>query len=399
MAPALVVFATAYMALLCFINTTWGGAARFVSLVDGAVIVSAMILALQGQTPRLLVPLMVIAVNFLLLGVVIGGLNIKAVRDVLAPLAFLALGWRYGTMDGAKRAFYAISVLVVAFGIFEYALKADYVRYFNVLQFYIDRGVLNEESARYTTDSLFVSGTRGAARNMLPFLGQHRVASIFLEPVSMGNFGAIAAAFALSLGAREQRAAWVAAIIAAFAVIMADARFGAVTVILMVVTRFTVPRRWTAIAVLAAPIAAMALLFVMGSTGIGTGDDLPTRLAASGRALMAMDIVQLLGAGREPLLTQDSGYYYALRSFGLVFCVVAWIAFAASPAPGSQSRRFKLLMGLYMALLLCVSGASLFALKTSALCFFLVGALAAADGAPWRAPARHVRLDAAAQPA
>jgi putative polymerase len=137
----------------------------------------------------------------------------------------------------------------------------------------------------------------------------------------------------------------------------------------------------------------------MGSTGIGTGDDLPTRLAASGRALMAMDIVQLLGAGREPLLTQDSGYYYALRSFGLVFCVVAWIAFAASPAPGSQSRRFKLLMGLYMALLLCVSGASLFALKTSALCFFLVGALAAADGAPWRAPARHVRLDAAAQPA
>jgi putative polymerase len=143
----------------------------------------------------------------------------------------------------------------------------------------------------------------------------------------------------------------------------------------------------------------MALLFVMGSIGIGAGDDLPTRLAASGRALMAMDIVQLLGAGRETLLTQDSGYYYALRSFGLVLCVLAWVAFAASPAPGVQSRRFKLLMGLYMALLLCVSGASLFALKTSALCFFLVGALAAADGAPRRAASRRMRLEAAVQPA
>ena len=42
-----------------------------------------------------------------------------------------------------------------------------------------------------SSDRLFISGMRYEGRTLLPFLGEHRVSSIFLEPVSVGNFGAI----------------------------------------------------------------------------------------------------------------------------------------------------------------------------------------------------------------
>jgi putative polymerase len=44
-------------------------------------------------------------------------------------------------------------------------------------------------------------------------------------------------------------------------------------------------------------------------------------------------------------------------------------------------QRFQTFAGLYLALILCVSGTSAFAFKTSALLGFLLGSLAA-DGAP-----------------
>ena len=74
--------------------------------------------------------------------------------------------------------------------------------------------------------SLFVNATRFQARTLLPFLGEHRVSGIFLEPVSVGNFGAIAFAWVLL---RDYRRVWVfiTKILAILTIlVLADARFG-----------------------------------------------------------------------------------------------------------------------------------------------------------------------------
>ena len=73
----------------------------------------------------------------------------------------------------------------------------------------------------------------------------------------------------------------------------------------------------------------------------------------------------------------DSGYAYALANFGLPMCVLLWLAFVAFPARNEPALRFKLLLGVYACALLCVSGSSLFSLKTAALAWFALGALSA----------------------
>lgn len=378
-----VVAASVYLAVLCFFNTTFGEGASYLAIVDGGIVGLALVLALRGLGPILLMPLLLLALNFLFIAVFSGETNVKAVRDLLAPLAFVTLGWRYGGMDGARNALLAVSTLVILFAVFEFFFTSQYVRYFNVLQFYIDRGVVDTQQSQYVQNSLFVSGTRGDARSLIPVLGQHRVSSIFLEPVSVGNFGALAAAFALSLGRRQQRLAWFSAGVSAFAIIMADARFGAMCVVFFLLARFLLRLKWSGLVVALSPIAAVTMLTAMAAMDFGKGDDLPTRLALSGRAIVAMSAEDLFGIGVGPMTTLDSGYYYALRSFGLVLCLLAWLAFVALPAPGRQSQRFKLFLAIYMTLILCVSGTSLFALKTVGLGFFLFGALAAADGLVW----------------
>jgi putative polymerase len=45
-------------------------------------------------------------------------------------------------------------------------------------------------------------------RNLLPFLGNHRVSSIFLEPASAGNFGIIVFMWALVRSLMERRIFW-----------------------------------------------------------------------------------------------------------------------------------------------------------------------------------------------
>jgi putative polymerase len=313
-------------------------------------------------------------------------------------LAFLALAWRYGGIRSAKTVFYTVSAIVVVFGLYEYFAAEDYTKHFNILRFYIDRGLVSEQQAQWVDGSYFVSATRGAERMLFPVLGQHRVSSIFLEPVSMGNFGAIAAAWALSLDVRQRRMAWVAAFVAVFALVAADARFGLFCVIAFLIARFAILRQWTNAAVIVLPIVTLVLLFIMGALNIGQGDDLPTRLAGSGRALAAMSPAELFGFQSDRLSTQDSGYYYIFKTFGLLFFVLTWLGFAATPSPGPQSQRFKLYLAIYMALLLCVSSTSLFALKTAALAFFLYGSLAVSEGLAQTARAHGAALRTALAP-
>jgi putative polymerase len=138
------------------------------------------------------------------------------------------------------------------------------------------------------------------------------------------------------------------------------------------------------------PLIGIALLIGFALSDVGQGDDLPTRLAGSGRVLMEMSPAALFGLSSYDITTVDSGYAYAFSALGLPFCVALWTAFVLLPAPNAEAQRYKVLLGVYIAALLCISGTSLFALKTAGLGFFILGAFAA----PRTAPSPVVRLHA-----
>src|SRR5262249_30738275 len=155
----------------------------------------------------------------------------------------------------------------------------------------------------------FVSGAREGERMLMPFLGSHRVSSIFLEPVSMGNFGALAFAFALSLGRSHWRTAAAAAAIGFVAITLADARFASMAVLFFLLARL-VPAKWRQVGLVLLPLIAIGLLIGFGLSDLRHGDDLPTRLAGSGRALLEMTPRALFGLAPSSD-TYDAGYAYA----------------------------------------------------------------------------------------
>ena len=107
-------------------------------------------------------------------------------------------------------------LLALGAALFEWLALDTYLHYFNVIQYYVARGTetsLQTDSANGlfmrgtdTAAGLFINGTRFEGRTLLPFLGSHRVSGIFLEPVSVGNFGAIAFAWVLL---RDRSRVWI----------------------------------------------------------------------------------------------------------------------------------------------------------------------------------------------
>ena len=376
-AIGLVVAASLYTAVLCLINThVMTVSNALVAVFDGAILLTALALALRGGPRWLWMLLAALAVNFLALALLSDRFELKAVRDPLVLVTFAALGWRYGSFAHARAAFFILSGIVLAIGVFEWLAPDAFTQMLNVLQFYNARGMVDAQDLERLDSAFFISGERGGERLLFPLLGTHRVSSIFLEPVSMGNFGALALVFALSLDRTHWRSALAAALVAAVAIVLADARFASMVALLFLVARM-LPAGWTRAGVSLLPLIAIGMLFAFAFSTVGEGDDLPTRLAGSGRTLLAMDPAIVFGLSAHEVVTYDAGYAYAMSAFGLPLCIVLWGAFVAAPAPTRQAQRYKLLLAVYMCALLCISGTSLFALKTGALGFYIFGALAA----------------------
>jgi putative polymerase len=376
LAIALVLVAAFYMAVLCFINTNVTDVSNStIAVADGTIVVTALLLALKTSSPWPKVVLAVVALNFLLLALVKGSFDPKTLRDPLLAIAFVMLGLRYGGFERARRAFFIVSGVVLAVALFEFLAPRAYTGLFNIIQFYAARGMVDANQIQHLDSAFFISGARTDGRMLLPFLGDHRVSSIFLEPVSMGNFGALALIFALSLDRGHWRTIAGAAAVGIITIVLSDARFGSLAAILFVLARL-LPLSWMRISLPFLPLIAISVLLAFAWSDIRAGDDLPTRLAASGRVLLDMSPSTIFGLSSYERTTFDAGYAYAFSAFGLPLCALLWAAFVMLPAPSRTAQRFKILLGLYMCALLCISGTSLFALKTAGLVFFMTGALA-----------------------
>lgn len=357
--------------LLCFVNT------RVLPVRDSYVmgvemiLIGAAFLALVGRRLDIYLILFLYLSYMMLLFALRGAMDLKAVRDMLVPVAFYLLGTRVSDIRLADLLVLASAAIVIFFGLFEYLLTEFYLDNFNVLGYFLARGSLLPEETFGATRGLFISGIRPEPRTLLSFLGQHRVSSVFLEPVSAGNFGVIAYAWALFRS--DMRGRWVTMGLALATIVLADARFGFYTCILLTLLvpfyRFVPRPIW-----LVAPFLMLAIIAVYGlSTGTDGGpNDIGGRLRVTASILTQLDLPIVLGVATTDLFTADSGLAYTLTKFGLLGFVGLWALFIYAPMKSPTAWTFHSMVIIYLLLLMLISN-SFYSIKTAALLWFLLG--------------------------
>jgi putative polymerase len=369
---------------LCFVNTNVGGAGNSAVIGCEVVIILAVLLytfPAIGYSRFLVIGS---AVLFLIALAAVralqgGAIDIKPVRDLLIPVAFFLLGTCASDLRNADRIVRAVVTIVIVVGIFEYFFPDIFTRFFNVAGFYMERGVMGAKDVQQSSN-LFVSGMRpeGASggRGLFPILGNHRVSSIFLEPVSAGNFGIVVFIWALVRSLMERRIFWGLFASAALVIVMSDSRFGANFCAICLLLALLPAAIRTAIVAVLPLFALLVLLLLPGplSAYYGVDNGFIGRIILSGRILERFDALNWLGLRAPEFITSDSGYAYTLGGFGIVGILFFWTILMLLKGSGKRFYLMRDLAGAYFATLLCISN-SPFTIKTGALLWFLTGVL------------------------
>jgi putative polymerase len=362
--------------VLCFVNTRLMGIGESqVMLMELAIIGTAFLVAADRRAGFYLV-LFIFTTYMLLLFALRGQSDLKALRDIFIPVIFYAMGSRLANIKLADELLIWSSVIVLVFAFFEYFFLPVYLQWFNVLGYYISRGTVTAADNFGATTGLFISGNRPEPRTLLAFLGQHRVSSVFLEPVSMGNFGAIV--FAWAIFRRGWGGRWFLFTAAIFMVILADARFGLFTCLLMAALSplfRIIPRTvWMVM-----PMLFVALVAAYGqASGVHGGDNsLSGRIDVTAYIISNLSLSVVLGTEMSASFTADSGMAYALTKFGLFGFPALWALFVFQPLRSPQAWKLLSMIGLYLVLIMVISN-SFFSIKTAALMWFITGTAASA---------------------
>lgn len=377
---ALVVAATLFNAGLAIINAQVKPLTSNVVILCEVVIVTIAHIHILRHFERTMVKWYFLALVFGIFAIFrIGAtdnVDAKYFRDILVIITFILLGM---TSD-SRRAIQIILTLEIAvvLGILlEATCVQCYGDLFAVKDFYVTtRGVGESEFTNLTSD-LYVSATRPEER-FLPFFDLHRLSSIFLEPVSLGNFVVIALSFTMAFwshfgtGLRVFSAA--AFLLMIFACDGRLASLGSIAIIAMSLGHRFLPRH-TGLLFLPA-VTALAL----GATayfGLKPGvDDLSGRIAYTSQLISSLTPLDYLGVSDRLLEPSvDAGAVYLTITQSLFGLIGLWVftTFAATEISPEQ-KIYKNGVLLYLALTMMVSY-SFLSIKTAAPLWFAFGVL------------------------
>jgi putative polymerase len=379
----IIIAAISFNFILCFLNTNLGPVSSLhvigseLLIISAAFLCSIQVMALKhfvliGGTFLYLLTLALIRAA----GAPDGAFDVKIIRDFMIPIAFFLLGARVQDTKTADLVVTFIAVIVTAIALLEYFFLDAYLRYFNVIGYYVARGTVETIQTEFLSTNLFVSGIRPEGRSLFPFLGDHRVSSLFLEPVSPGNFGVIVFFWALVRSQFEKRLYSSLFVMALFLIVMADNRFGAALCISALAMNFLL-MRYSYYLVLGLPLiyvcGLLGVLFVFAD--VTPDNSFLGRIIASAQTFSSLDIWNLMGIQDTASWVGDSGYTYLFTKIGLLGFAAFWLIFMTLPGAKTQFSAFRGFAGLYIATSLCVS-TSPFSIKTAALLWLLLGVLA-----------------------
>ena len=404
---ALVIWATVFNALLAIANAHGhklppAAVIGAESLTTGA----SLALAALRYRPEMRVWWVMIGVLIMMFSfqsLYLVSLQAKNVRDVLIIPTYILLGI-VTPKKYLNRTVCIVHALVILVGFYE-ALDTDgYAKLFDVQSYYINTRGYEEDNFWNKQSELFVSAVRPGDRIFLPFLDLHRLSSIFLEPVSLGNYCTI---ITIYICARFRQLDWRSLLFLVagnvLVLIGCDGRLAAMSSLVIVIAALIAPYTPRGFAILYLPITLAAAFMATDLLGLHAGpDDLPGRIAHTVELLRHYDIEEFfLLSDRFVWLAVDSGIAYLIMTQTVVGFVLIWsfIVFGASERRADQVR-FTHAVIVYLCLALMVSF-SILTIKTAALLWFMQGILQRVEepgGAARPLASRRLRRRAAASP-
>jgi putative polymerase len=297
---------------------------------------------------------------------------------MVIPIAFFMLGIRADSVRLADALVRISAAIVLGVGLAELLFPDQFTKVLDIAKFYVNRGAMVSDQAQLSSN-LFISGMRPeqlGGRNLLPFLGAHRVSSIFLEPVTAGNYGVLVVVWGLVRSLTERKLFWGMGAAGAAIVVLADSRFGAVFCVAALILALMPSFLTTAVAIVL-PAVALAGIFVAESEmamSHAAGNGFASRLLLSASFLDRLSIANLFGVQSPSFTAYDSGYAYLFCGVGIVGALGFWLALWSLPSGSASFTMFRNQIAAYYAALLCVSN-SAFTIKFASLLWFLAGVL------------------------
>jgi putative polymerase len=371
--------AALYQLGLCFVHThLFPMRTSIVALTEFILYAGCLFIVARRVQIEFIAVLALIASYLFLMALVRNALDFKGFRDILIIVLFYWLGRTMGSIEMGDRILKIVIVLVLLFGFFELFFLNQYSRVFNVFSYYVNQGGL-AGATNWAGSSLALNGMRpeGIGRTILPsLLGNHRVSSIFLEPVSLGNFSVIIAAWGLAKPREQWRQMLFYLVMAGIMITLADSRYGMLTVACLVIMRIIFAGRMHVLAIVLPGVCVAMLLGIATFVNGDHADNMLGRLYLTGATLMHFGPKEIFGLNGYNFNFGDMGYAVVLTRFGLLFFAAFWIGFWLIRMQDERGERFRSYVALYASLILAISGTSLFALKTAGILWFLVGCCA-----------------------
>jgi putative polymerase len=365
-------------------------------LIVAAVHLLALIAFRARMAPWYLLIFLLVAFA-VLRSVAVGAPNVKYLRDVVLIPTFIILGMTFAR-ERLPKWIVGLHAIVLAVLVLEGVSVDSYSALFDIKNYYIQTRGYTEEGFWNTGSSLFVSATRPDDR-FFSFVTLHRMSSVFLEPVSLGNYCIIIAAYVLACY-RDLRP-WQRVFLMGGTVLMligCDGRLATIAILMIAAASLIAPRlppRMTLFlppAVLLVAVAASSFLNLKGGA-----DDFPGRIAHTVDLLRHYGVPELLGISDTYLVQAvDSGLAYLITTQSLFGTLLIWlfIAFVAREHT-REAVVFKTAIAFYLALSMLVSF-SFLSIKTAAILWFILGTLQAGpvrvrsaafpERGRWRAP-------------
>ena len=378
-AAATVTFAMVFNCVLCFVATQ--GVHVGLPLIAGsevAAVAIALLLSKDFAFPLLLVPGLLLALNTAALLLFSGTTDVKILVEFAVAGGFACLGLKFRDVARANRIMWALAGLVFVFGLYEMFAFDSFEHWFHVFDYYVGKGALDAQHAGDTGTTLAENGVRPEmqGRQLLGgILSLHRVGSVFLEPVSAGNFTTICAAWVFAR--RDYRFSGLLLLATGLAIgVLADARF-AILSSLAVGVFLATPLWKSRMLIRLMPFAFIIGLMIFGSLSAREVDNsVAGRLFGSGSLIDDWGLNQWLGIAADHEISMDTGYTYVIGNVGIVASAAIWFYVVGASSLNVAAIRYLAAIALYMSLSLCIS-ASFFSIKTAAVLWFLYGVLSA----------------------
>ncbi len=382
-----VMAATLFNMVLCFLFTLGLPVGSAAAVAGCEVIISgmALILARNAISDRALLVMLLLVGYLLALSFVRQGTGPKIVRDLMIPFVYYFLGLASGTPERADRLVRLLLVIVLAVAMLEWLDVALYTNLLDVSGFFLAKGMITAtDSVNSVTGAgvgLYISGLRIGGRNFLPFLepflGLHRISSVFLEPIELSDFAVIAYAWLLCRFRACPAVNTVGYMLVCLVLIaFCDSRFASVVCVIITICHLTgISRRTAFVASLPLVMCGITLFRALLWHPVVVGDDLMGRLYTSGSLLASFTASEWFGLQESLGQIGDAGYAYLITYAGFLAAGVLWAAFLAGSGTTRLAQTVRGAIAIYTTVLLTVSYGS-FSIKTAALLWYLYGVAA-----------------------